>query len=520
MMVSERENVTETQGRKNLLARDKSNNVDYVWLVVRTPARHEAEVASLLREWQARIGNILEVYCPMRGKTESRSEKDKDASPLLPGQIFVLSTHSVLENFLREHCPECSVMYCKKLNEEDRARVMTIPEAQMRFFMDFNENYAERVIVLERPYSDYAFNPKNNEPNEIVKVLDGPLAGHTGYMIRVRGDRRLVFKIESGDRSKSLAVSIPEIWNFHVVRLHNAKNDRQSIGTAKARAVDLLIDMIQRSGYGADTLAVLYRVVDSLVEKASLESLRGKLRQQDERLWQAVNAISPEEAALLLDLIRYEREHPGYVRTQWHDLIIRPFLTPVAGGGMGDIGQGSSFSVLPHPHLNFIEIVRKETFLERAYYEDIGEEKEEEVTYFSHTGLLETQGGRYILFANWDEFLGQYFRTGGHAKEKLLVSFSNFAPTLYGVLTGKSEVSVVRDLHVGGKTLNALVISGQMERNELMSGVKGEDLLENPCVETSLTQLVQTGLSICKEINSTTHLAVWRRYLRTVWLHR
>lgn len=179
---------------------------------------------------------------------------------------------------------------------------------------------------------------------------------------------------------------------------------------------------------------------------------------------------------------------------------------------MGDIGQGSSVSVFPHSHLNFTEIVRKEVFLERAYYEDMGEEKEEEVTYFSHTGLLKTQGGRYILFANWDEFLGQYFRTEGHAKEKLLVSFSNFAPTLYGVLTGMSEVSVARDLHVGDKTINALVISGQMEGNERA--------LENPCVETSLTRLVQTGLSICKEINSTTHLAVWRRYLRTVWLHR
>ena len=63
-------------------------------------------------------------------------------------------------------------------------RRTTIPEEQMRFFKDFNENYAEHVIVLEKPYSDYAFNPKTNEPNEIVKVLDGPLKGREGYLTR------------------------------------------------------------------------------------------------------------------------------------------------------------------------------------------------------------------------------------------------------------------------------------------------------------------------------------------------
>ncbi|WP_239480884.1 hypothetical protein [Marseilla massiliensis] len=32
-------------------------------------------------------------------------------------------------------------------------------------------------------------------------------------------------------------------------------------------------------------------------------------------------------------------------------------------------------------------------------------------------------------------------------------------------------------------------------------------------------ELINTCTDICKEINTTTHLAVWRRYLRTVWLH-
>ena len=103
----------------------------------------------------------------------------------------------------------------------------------MRFFMDFNENYAERVLVLERPYSDYAFNPKTGEPNEIVRVADGPLAGREGYLTRFRGERRLVFNMKSPTGGASFAVSIPDVWNFRVVRLHNAEGDRLTRATEK-----------------------------------------------------------------------------------------------------------------------------------------------------------------------------------------------------------------------------------------------------------------------------------------------
>lgn len=32
--------------------------------------------------------------------------------------------------------------------------------------------------------------------------------------------------------------------------------------------------------------------------------------------------------------------------------------------------------------------------------------------------------------------------------------------------------------------------------------------------------LIQTCVDICREVNATSHLAIWRRYLRTVWLHQ
>ena len=59
---------------------------------------------------------------------------------------------------------------------------------------------------------------------------------------------------------------------------------------------------------------------------------------------------------------------------------------------------------------------------------------------------------------------------------------------------------------VGTETLNVLAIE-----------TTGKETAE---VDKAKDKLVDTCTHICREISSTVHLAVWRRYLRTVWLHR
>lgn len=129
--------------------------------------------------------------------------------------------------------------------------------------------------------------------------------------------------------------------------------------------------------------------------------------------------------------------------------------------------------------------------------------------------------GRRTLFTNWDTFLAEYFMTAGRANARLLGlgggassptpqatigtprpadSFRNHAPTLYRVLTGASHVRAVRALHVGSATINAIAITSA-------DTAQAADILASTCI------------AICTEINSTPRLALWRRYLRTVWLH-
>lgn len=496
---------------------DKLNKVDFRWFVIRTLPHQERKLTDLLSAHLPQAPNILEAYCPTHTTADIGSKGRDVQQPLFAGYVFVLSTQEAVADFIGKYYPDGTLLYERKKDDRHKAGFLTIPEEQMRFFKDFNENYAEHVIVLEKPYSDYAFNPKTNEPNEIVKVLDGPLKGREGYLTRFHRERRLVFNMKSIDSERHFAVSIPNIWNFHVVRLHNTEGDRQTIGTQKARAVDLLVGMLESCGHERETLPMLYETVDSLVIKPSLAELRKDLaRKGYEALSQKTSRMNTREAELLLDLARYERDNPGYVRIHWDKHVIRPFLTPTSGV---DFEDGKDEAELPHT--DFTEIIRKTDITERAYRPSKGEEESITTTYYSHIGIMpDTAQGGYILFTNWDMFLDKYFRTTGKAnerlvtgtglngkdgktqEEKLIESFRNFAPTLYRVLTDKdSPVKALPRLKIGVETLNVLAIT-------------------SPDIDGAKERLATTCINICKEINATTHLAVWRRYLQTVWLHQ
>ena len=501
--------------------KDKLNNVDYCWYIVRTRPHREKATVELLEKYKAENSNILEIYAPDRTTVDVGLGKEIKKGPLFSGFVFVLATQKALSEFLGRYSMEEFIQYERKTENGKKASMSVIPEDQMRQLKDYNENYPDTAIPLERPYTDYAFNPKTNEPNDIVKVIDGPLAGTEGYITKFRRDKRLVYHLKGLDR----AVSIPNIWNFHVVRVHNAEGDKQTLGTIKERAVDLLIGLIQGCGYGGKTLPMLYEFVDELTFKPSLVDFCKKLYKKGYvELSQRVAKLNTKNAELILNLIRYEKDNPGYVKANWKKLIIRPFLTPTSGV---EIKDGQEEARLQHT--NFTETIRKVDITEDVYYPSKEEEGTITTTYYAHVGIIQDKDKEsFTLFANWDYFLAEYFMTAGKAneklvkgtkvqatnnpenpereasKEKLIESFHNYAPTLYNILTNeKSKVKPIQNFNIGKERLNVMAITVSSKEN--INEVKDE--------------LINTCTNICKEINTTTHLAVWRRYLRTVWLH-
>ena len=222
----------------------------------------------------------------------------------------------------------------------------------------------------------------------------------------------------------------------------------------------------------------------------------------------ALNLLTDDHGNVL-----YEKDNPGYVKSNWKKLIIRPFLTPTPGAELKDNQHEIEIQ-----HTNFTEIIRKVDITEQVYYPSKEEEGTITTPYYAHVGIIQDkENDNFTLFANWDYFLDEYFMTAGKAneklvkgiktsdsKEKLIESFHNYAPSLYNVLTNeKSNVKAVKGFKVGEDTLNVMATT--------VTSVAG--------IDGAKDELINTCTDICTEINTTTHLAVWRRYLRTVWLH-
>ena len=219
---------------------DKLNTVDYHWFLVCTKPGHEQELCARIEREKGNVRNILEAYCPTHTKVYVRRGEDERRMPLFDGYVFVLATQGALAGFLRDNGSDAYIWHNRKRTPDEKAYIWhnrkrtpdekaapcTIPEAQMRAFRDYNENYADKVIVLERPYTDYAFNPKTDEPNEIVRVVDGPLAGCEGYICRFRRKKGLVFRVRGMMPGSWLTVTYPDASALPAVHRHGERTRR------------------------------------------------------------------------------------------------------------------------------------------------------------------------------------------------------------------------------------------------------------------------------------------------------
>lgn len=500
---------------------DKRNHVDYHWYLVRTQPGHERELGCLIDREKENTHNILEAYCPTHTTVNVRHGDQERKLPLFDGYVFVLATESALREFLQDRYPNAFLRYKRKRQENEKAEPFTIPEEQMRAFMDFNDNYADKVVVLERPYTDYAFNPnEDNQPNEIVRVLDGPLAGREGYICRFRRKKGLVFQVQGIEPGSHLTVSYPNVYDLHVVRLHNAEGDRLSLGTEKARAADLLWGILQATEPEERVFPLFHSLMERLRDQASFRHLCQDLAKQGhEALARRLSTLDPGEARQLLTLARYERDCPGYLRQAYPALVLRPFLTPTSGlerlAGGEPSGSDAPPVAVTRPRKHYEEVIQRVDITEQVYYPSQRKSCEETTPYYAHIGV-KAEGDTYTLFANWDTFLGEYFLTAGNARhklvsgtvrdsghERLIDSFRNYAPLLYKVLTDpQSPVKPMEAFPVGDHKLNVMAIRD----------------VANPL--SARDTLIQTCVDICREVNATSHLAIWRRYLRTVWLHQ
>lgn len=492
------------------------HSADIAWYVVQTRPNQEAKVKSLMDSERTRRNNLLETYCPTNKVVRMQHGGKVELRPLFARKVFVLGAMDDIKAALSDAYPEGYLAY-----DKTQERVMTIPELQMLFFMDFNEHYPEKVLVLERPYADYAFNGKIGEANETVAVLDGPFAGKTGYLIRSRNNRRLVFQMHG------MAVSIPDVWNYRLVRLHNQKGDRQSKGTQQGRAVDYLVGILQGCGYWQEVPSMMRLVLEQLAQTPSIVKLAKNLQQGEggiapllqEGKGEAASArelaarllrLSPDGASTLLFLSRLYSENVAVVDNLEEGIRLRPFLTPTAGLEE----QQEQSTVLLQRSPTVWEVIRRESFDESTFCPEQDCAKKMPVVYYSHVGIVQKDNGNYTVFANWHPLLSEYLLLGGEAKERQMDTFNTFSPRLYEVLSGNSRIKIGRDMQVEDRTGHTLCMHVKT------ASVTPEDGTAIPAeVMGAAGELSDACRHICREINANAHLALWRRLLRGVWLH-
>ncbi len=560
--------------------------VDYHWFIVRTQPRQEETFVSMIEKAQGLGKNILEVYCPVNTTVRVRRNGKDIITPLYTGHVFVHATLKALSDFMESEYPTGGILYRpqKFADDDERKQLvpLVVPVEQMTAFREFIDSYHDDMVILDRPYSDYAFNPKKGEYNEVVKIVEGPFTGRTGYVARFDGDKRLVFNLleYEQDAIVPVTISIPNLWAFQLVRLTNIKDHKVGNATERDRAIDRIVGTIQACGYQEESLSILDDIVQLLCHETTWSGLCKMLRvQKMDTLSRAFAAYTKEDVSLIFSLIRYERSNKGYVRHTWRRNILRPFLTPTSGfegveekpkelsgtaksrldfyAALGRKSMASTSSTEDKsalsaesagekapaeekdksvrsvksvcdkaiPHESFEEIIREVELRENLYNPDSHEEQRVKTKYFAHIGKQTDEEGNIVYFVNWDKFLLEYFMTGEKANlkllegrthqirnsknrivgEKLIASFRNYAPTLYIILkSDESPVKAADNLKIGDHHLNAFITKVKPGENE----------------QESLDRLVDTCVRVCEEINSSAHLAIWREYLRTVWLHR
>jgi transcription antitermination factor NusG len=150
-----------------------------VWYVIHARSRHEAKVESALQQ------KGFEIFLPRITVRSRRQDRRVFLNvPLFPGYLFV---HSVLDSFAYHEIIKLSgVVRLLGINRQSRP----VPAAQVESI--------KAIVESDRPYYPWAYLGQG----EPVRILEGPLAGTTGIILRWQEKkRRLVVEVELFQRS-------------------------------------------------------------------------------------------------------------------------------------------------------------------------------------------------------------------------------------------------------------------------------------------------------------------------------
>lgn len=523
----------------------------FAWYVIVTRAHQEHKVCDLLTE--RRRADILRVYLPERTTVNAVRGGRVERLPLLRCRVFVYGARRAIDAFLAD-CP-----YAASLQRDHTARrIMTVPEAEMECFIEFNRHDVDRLLVLERPYRRYLFDPAKGRANVRARVIDGPFAGLEGLLVRVRKDHRLVFRIGE------MAVSIPNVWQWHLLRLTDADAADERRRTDPAYLIDRLTAALQRSGLTHETGRYLIWAVRRLQTEASLGRLCAEAAANariEPAPWQTVvrafSALTGAEAEALTSLSYYFSLHPDELDRRPADTPLRPFLTPVTDAADAEMtaeaaerpaeaadlsaeaaempadaaempagaaerpevmppaeGMEASAPVrlLPHAEDGFTELIGRLTLTEDAYRAEDETARPRRVTYETHVGRRGT-----LLFIDCQPLADRFLRLSPETRQAQRKTLRQYHPALAAVFeTMRAAMEPEKEPLAETKAqpaLRRLIFHPDTAPRWCLT----LDTADLP-PEAAYKRFVTEAAALLTAIARSTHLALWRDVLPELWL--
>lgn len=422
----------------------------------------------------------------------------QNGEPLISGRVFVRGTEKAVKDFM-------DMNYCSGhlIFDSLHHAPLVIPDDEMDFFLKLYEQYANELVILEKPFEHFYSHTDKQTGREVLnlcaKVLDGPFAGRIGYIVKIKRNKCLAFKL-----GEDMCISISNAWNYRLERIPDASQDYMSTSSRLLRDADYLVSMLQQAGFTTNWTQPAQQIISSLKEKLSFSSLSQRLKlmagqeRQEEayrNLAQAMKQLPLEGLNAITRLVNYSLTTHGeipYLQT-YH---LRPFLTPLIDAPQETLTISPSLT----EHQLIVSIP------EERYYKENNETRTEKHQYVAHVYTQQCTEG-VCLHANWDEFFAPYENLDVGARLVQDYQVKTNCPQLYEALHSNDKSHLFR---------NHLVLAEKDNTYKFNTLSIKTDTLD----ADTMQEFIHQNILLCQAINKTTHLSLWRNRLHTVWLQK
>lgn len=171
----------------------------------------------------------------------------KREEPTISGLLFIKGTSEAISSYLEQCFPDLHLV-----RDYSTGKTATIRGSEMATFMQIASMSERNVRFMLHPISHYA------EGHTLVKVTSGILAGQTGYVVRLHGDRCLVTTLGN----HTVAIS-----GVHKDSIENASQYMRERGYSQ--------DAEMPTTYQEEQKGALFLCPDNPMDILALENLMG-----------------------------------------------------------------------------------------------------------------------------------------------------------------------------------------------------------------------------------------------------